>query len=174
MLSVDELKARIRIVPDWPKPGISFKDITTLLRDGAAWRSAIDQMTALCRPLRPEVIVAPEARGFIVGSALAYALGAGCVPVRKRGKLPAETLRGEYLLEYGADVLEIHRDAFKPGSRVLVVDDVLATGGTVTATIDLVSQLGGNVVGVGLLIELTYIPGRESLKGYEVVSLIKY
>ncbi|MCL6581050.1 MAG: adenine phosphoribosyltransferase [Firmicutes bacterium] len=174
MLSAQDLKAMIREIPDWPKPGISFKDITTVLRDGAAWHSAISQLAELCRPFRPEVIVAPEARGFIIGSALAYALGAGCVPVRKRGKLPWETVRGEYLLEYGADVLEIHRDAVRPGARVLVVDDVLATGGTLAATIDLVEQIGGTVVGAALLIELTYLPGREKLSKYPVVSLIQY
>lgn len=174
MLSAQDLKAMIREIPDWPKPGISFKDITTLLRDGSAWHSAISQLAELCRPFRPEVVVAPEARGFIIGSALAYALGAGCVPVRKRGKLPWETVRGEYLLEYGADVLEIHRDAVRPGARVLVVDDVLATGGTLAATIDLVEQIGGTVVGAALLIELTYLAGREKLSRYPVVSLIQY
>ncbi len=174
MLAVPELKALIREIPDWPQPGVSFKDITTLLRNGEAWKSAVTQLTELCRPFRPEVIVAPEARGFIIGSAVAYALGAGCIPVRKKGKLPWQTLRGEYQLEYGHDVLEIHKDAFTPGARVLVIDDVLATGGTISASLDLVRQLGGNVVAVAFLIELTYIPGRQKLAGYEVVSLIKY
>lgn len=174
MLAVPELKALIREIPDWPQPGVSFKDITTLLRNGEAWKSAVTQLTELCRPFRPEVIVAPEARGFIIGSAVAYALGAGCIPVRKKGKLPWQTLRGEYQLEYGHDVLEIHKDAFTPGARVLVIDDVLATGGTISASLDLVRQLGGNVVAVAFLIELTYIPGRQKLAGYQVVSLIKY
>ncbi len=174
MLSIDDLKARIRVIEDWPKPGVSFKDITTLLQDGEAWRSAISQFADLCRPVKADILVAPEARGFIIGSALAYELGIGLVPVRKKGKLPAETLRGEYLLEYGSDVLEIHRDAIRPGQRALVIDDVLATGGTISATIDLVKQLGGVVAGVGFLIELTYIPGREKLSEYNVLSLVKY
>jgi len=126
-MSVAELKAKIREIPDWPKPGISFKDITTLLKDGEAWRSAVTLLADLCRRYGADLIVAPEARGFIVGSALAYELGLGWVPVRKSGKLPAATLASEYMLEYGADVLEIHRDSLRPGQRVIVVDDVLAT-----------------------------------------------
>ncbi len=176
MLSIPELKAMIREIPDWPKPGVSFKDITTLLKDGEAWKAAVTHMASLCWPFRPEVVVAPEARGFIIGSALAYALGAGCIPVRKKGKLPSATIRGEYELEYGTDVLELHRDALKPGTKVLVVDDVLATGGTISASLDLIKQLGGEVVAVAFLIELTYLPGRERLtkENYKVVSLIKY
>ncbi|MEW6032198.1 MAG: adenine phosphoribosyltransferase [Bacillota bacterium] len=174
MLSADDLKARIREIPDWPKPGISFKDITTLLKDGEAWGAAVRQLADLCRPYRAEAVVAPEARGFIIGSALAYELGLGWVPVRKRGKLPAETLRSEYMLEYGADVLEIHRDALRPGERVIVVDDVLATGGTISATLGLVRRLGAAVAAVAFLVELTYLPGRERLAGLEVVSLIEY
>lgn len=174
MLTTDQLKAMIREIPDWPQPGVSFKDITTLLKNGEAWRSAVRSLAGLVSSLGAEVIVAPEARGFIVGSALAYELGLGWVPVRKRGKLPAATLQSEYLLEYGADVLEIHRDGIDPGRRVLVVDDVLATGGTISATIDLVRQLGAQVVGVAFLIELTYIPGREKLEGHNVISLIRY
>lgn len=174
MLSVARLKDMIREVPDWPKPGVSFKDITTVLRDAEAWTSTVDRLAELCRPFRPEVVVAPEARGFIVGAALSYALGVGCVPVRKRGKLPGETIRSEYQLEYGSDALEVHKDALTPGSRVLVVDDVLATGGTIAASLDLVRRLGGEIVAVAFLIELTYIPGREKLSGYEVVSLISY
>ncbi len=174
MLTVPELKARIREIPDWPKPGVSFKDITTLLRDGAAWQSAIGQLTDLCRPFRPEVVVAPEARGFMIGAAVAYALGAGFVPVRKKGKLPWQTISGSYQLEYGQDILEMHQDALKPGTRVLVVDDVLATGGTISASLDLIRKLGGSISAVAFLIELTYIPGREKLKNYEVVSLIRY
>jgi len=174
MLSVPELKAMIREIPDWPKPGVSFKDITTLLRDGEAWKFTVDRMADLCRPYRPEIVVAPEARGFIVGAALSYALGTGCVPVRKKGKLPWETIRGEYELEYGSDVLEVHKDALKPGTRVLVVDDVLATGGTIAASLDLIRRLGGQVVAAAFLIELTYLPGRQKLLNYEVVSLIQY
>jgi len=174
VLSSDELKARIREIPDWPEPGVSFKDITTLLKDGPAWKSAVKQLADLCRGLDADVIAAPEARGFIVGSALAYELGLGWVPVRKRGKLPSETIQSEYVLEYGADVLEIHRDALGPGDRVLVVDDLLATGGTISATLDLVKQLGATVAGVAFLIELSYLPGREKLRDHKVVSLIKY
>ena len=168
-----DLKQFIRDVPDWPKPGILFRDVTTLLKDGAAWREALDRLAAACRPFSAEVVVSPEARGFIVGAALAAQLGVGFVPVRKKGKLPWHTLRGEYALEYGTDVLEIHRDAVRPGQRVVVVDDLLATGGTIRATADMVEKLGGVVCGAVFLIELTYLPGREALKGYNVVSIIK-
>lgn len=176
MLSAPQLKALIREIPDWPKPGVSFKDITTLLKNGEAWKSAVTYMADLCRSYRPEVVVAPEARGFIVGSALAYALEVGCIPVRKKGKLPSVTVQGEYELEYGTDVLELHRDALEPGTRVLVADDVLATGGTIAASLDLVRRLGANVVALAFLIELTYLPGRERLtkENCEVVSVIKY
>jgi len=174
LLSSEELKACIREIPDWPEPGVSFKDITTLLKNGEAWRSAISQLASLCRDVGADVIAAPEARGFIIAAPLAYELGLGWVPVRKRGKLPAETIQGEYVLEYGADVLEIHRDALEPGQKVLVVDDLLATGGTISATLDLVRQLGGEVAAVAFLIELTYLPGREKLRDHKVISLIKY
>jgi len=173
MTAVD-LKAIIREVPDFPKPGISFKDITTLLKDGRAWRRAVEEMEALCRDLEFEVVVGPEARGFIVGATLAYRLGVGFVPVRKRGKLPAATLQGSYKLEYGEDVLEIHRDAVRPGQKVLVVDDVLATGGTVLATIELVKKLGGEIVSTVFLVELTFLDAREKLAPHEVRSVIKY
>ncbi|MCL6450918.1 MAG: adenine phosphoribosyltransferase [Acetobacteraceae bacterium] len=169
-----DLKSKIRVIPDFPKPGIRFKDITTLLKDGRAWRAAVDGLAALCRGKGAQLVAAPEARGLILGSALAYALGVGFVPVRKAGKLPAETLRGEYTLEYGKDALEVHRDAVQPGQPVLVADDLLATGGTIKATIDMVEKLGGRVVGVAFLIELTYLPGRSALSGYDVVSLIRF
>ncbi len=169
-----DLKSLIREIPDFPEPGISFKDITTLLKDGRALREAIDRLAEACRGYEAEVVVGPEARGFIIGAPLAYELGLGFVPVRKAGKLPAETVRGEYELEYGKSVLEIHRDAVRPGQKVLVVDDLLATGGTIGATIDLVEELGGEVVAVAFLIELTYLPGRENLKSREVISVIKY
>jgi len=167
-----DLVARLRVIPDFPRPGISFKDITPLLKDAAAFREAIGRLGAACGNLDFEVVVAPEARGFIVGSALAQALGKGFVPVRKAGKLPAVTLAGEYQLEYGASRLEIHRDAVRPGQRVLAVDDVLATGGTILATLDLIQRLGGVVAGVAFLIELAYLPGRQRLGEYRVFSVL--
>jgi adenine phosphoribosyltransferase len=173
-LKPEDLKAMIRVVPGFPRLGISFKDITTLLADGEAWRYTIRELAGRCRGLEAKFIVGPEARGFIVGAALAYELGAGFVPVRKAGKLPALCLRGDYQLEYGKDSLEIHRDAIRPGDRVLVVDDLLATGGTVEACVKMVEQLGGQVVGLAFLIELTELRGRERFAGYHVVSLIDY
>lgn len=172
-MDVKELASIIRVVPDFPKPGISFKDITTLIKHPEAFRVAIDTLAQKLEGLDFEVIVAPEARGFIIGAALAYKMGKGFVPVRKPGKLPWKTLSGNYNLEYGTDKLEIHIDAIQPGQKVLVLDDVLATGGTICATIDLVKKLGGNVVGVAFLIELTYIGGRQNLKDYRVVSAIE-
>lgn len=169
------LAKKIRVIPDFPVAGVSFKDITTLLADPAAFRAGIDLLKKECEKFEFDVIVAPESRGFIVGSALAYAMGKSFAPVRKKGKLPWKTLTGEYKLEYGNDVLEIHRDAVKPGQKALILDDLLATGGTILATIDMVEKLGGVVSAVAFLIELTYIPGRANLtkRGYEVVSVIK-
>jgi len=167
-----DLKSRIRSIPGFPKPGIVFRDITTLLQDAHALRAAVD---ALAKPFADEdvdTVVAAEARGFIFGGAVAVALGAGFVPVRKPGKLPAETLERTYQLEYGTDTLAIHRDAIRPGDRVLVLDDLLATGGTVAACCDLVEELGGEVVGCAFLIELSFLKGREKLPGRRVVSLI--
>lgn len=171
---MEDLKAKIRVIPDFPKPGISFKDITTLLADGSAWSRAIDALAERCVGMGADVVVGPEARGFIVGAALAYRLGVGFVPVRKAGKLPAECLRGDYQLEYGKDSLEIHKDAIRPGLKVLVVDDLLATGGTIEASIKMVEQLGGQVAGVAFLIELTELGGRKHLGKYRVESLIEY
>lgn len=169
-----DLKELIRTVEDWPKPGISFKDITTLLKDARAFRTAIDQLADHFAPTQPEVVAAPESRGFIFASALAYRLNAGLVPVRKPGKLPAASTRITYDLEYGQDALEIHNDAVHPNQRVLVVDDLLATGGTIRATIDLVEGLGARVVGAGFLIELSFLNGRARLAGYPIRSLIQY
>ncbi|MCG0239588.1 MAG: adenine phosphoribosyltransferase [Firmicutes bacterium] len=169
-----DLKSLIRTVDDFPKPGISFKDITTLLKEPAAFREAIDTLAARFEDRGVELVTGPESRGFIFASALAYRLGAGLVPVRKPGKLPWRTRRITYSLEYGEDALEVHEDAFRPGQKVLVVDDLLATGGTIRATIDLVESLGAQVVGVGFLIELTYLGGRQRLAGYDVHSLIQY
>jgi adenine phosphoribosyltransferase len=177
-MNPDELKATIREIPDFPSKGVSFKDITTLLKDARALRSAVELIAADVRGrgIVPQIIVAPEARGFILGGALAYVLGAGLVLVRKSGKLPAECVSGQYQLEYGTDVIQMHKDAIGKGQRVLIVDDLLATGGTIGATAALVEKLGGTVAGMAFLIELTYLNGRRALegKGYAVSSIIKY
>lgn len=169
-----DLKNAIRSVPDFPKKGIVFRDITTLLNDPAAFRQAVDLLRARYAGERIAKVVSVESRGFILGAPLAYTLGAGFVPVRKPGKLPSATLREEYALEYGSDAVEIHRDAIRPGQRVLVLDDLLATGGTVLATCKLVERLGGVIVGLAFLIELSFLHGRERLGKYEVFSLIDY
>ncbi|OXS80500.1 adenine phosphoribosyltransferase [Domibacillus enclensis] len=168
------LKEYIKIVPDWPKPGIQFKDITPLMDNGDAFRYATDQIVAYAREKQADLIVGPEARGFIVGCPVAYSLGVGFAPVRKEGKLPRETIKVEYGLEYGKDVLTIHKDAVKPGQRILITDDLLATGGTIDATIKLVEQLGGVVVGIAFLIELNYLNGRKNLEGYDILTIIPY
>jgi adenine phosphoribosyltransferase len=168
------LRATIRDVPDFPKPGIVFKDITTLLKDPAAFRRAMDLLTVLCGDRSLDRVVAVESRGFIVGSVLAHRLGAGFVPVRKPGKLPFRTVKASYELEYGSDSLEIHEDAFGRGERVLIVDDLIATGGTARAVAELVERLGGHVVAFAFLVELSFLKGREKLAGYEVLSLIRY
>jgi adenine phosphoribosyltransferase len=169
-----ELRARIRDIKDFPTEGILFRDITTLLKDQAAWASVIDHMAAAYKPAGVQLVVAVESRGFIFGGALAHQLGAGFVPVRKRGKLPARTIEESYELEYGRDVLAIHEDAIERGQRVLAVDDLLATGGTMAATLQLIERLGGTVVGAAFLIELAFLKGRERLAGYAVDSLIVY
>ncbi|WP_423407510.1 adenine phosphoribosyltransferase [Heyndrickxia sp. MSNUG] len=169
-----DLKQFITIVPDWPKPGIKFKDITTLMDNGEAYRYATDQIVAYARERQIDLVVGPEARGFIIGCPVAYSLGVGFAPVRKEGKLPRETVKVNYGLEYGSDVLTIHRDAIKPGQRVLITDDLLATGGTIDATIKLVEELGGVVAGIAFLIELTYLDGREKLNGYDILTLMQY
>jgi adenine phosphoribosyltransferase len=172
---VAELAALIRDVPDFPKKGILFKDITTLLKDPAAFRRSIDLLAEPFANDGIEVVVGMESRGFIFAAPLAYKLGAGFIPVRKLGRLPAEAVRVEYSLEYGSNILEMHRDAIEPGQRVLVVDDLLATGGTVQATIDLVEQCGGQIAGIAFLVELLFLNGRERLRGYpKVVSIIEY
>ncbi|MCI2254438.1 adenine phosphoribosyltransferase [Domibacillus sp. DTU_2020_1001157_1_SI_ALB_TIR_016] len=168
------LKEYIKIVPDWPKPGIQFKDITPLMDNGEAFRYATDQIVTYAKDKQVDLIVGPEARGFIVGCPVAYSLGVGFAPVRKEGKLPRETIKVQYGLEYGKDVLTIHKDAVKPGQRVLITDDLLATGGTIEATIKLVEQLGGIVVGIAFLIELNYLNGREKLDGYDILTIIPY
>jgi adenine phosphoribosyltransferase len=171
---VGALKAAIRDVPDFPKKGIVFKDITTLLKDPALFRRTIDLLTVLCGDRPVDKVVAIESRGFILGGVLASRLGAGFVPVRKPGKLPAKTLGTSYALEYGTDTLEIHEDALDKGERVLIVDDVIATGGTAHAVGELVDRLGAKVVAFAFLVELTFLNGREKLAGREVLSLIRY
>lgn len=169
-----DLKGKIRIIEDFPKKGISFKDITTVLKDGEAFKDVIDKMVEIVKDKEIDLVVGPEARGFVLGAPVAYALGVGFVPVRKPGKLPADTLKYEYSLEYGNDALEIHKDAIKPGQRVLIVDDLLATGGTISAVAKLVEELGGVVASMGFVVELTGLNGREKLEGYDVFSLVQY
>jgi len=169
-----DLREWIRDVPDFPKKGILFKDITTLLKDRDAFRKSIDMLSELYRGRKVDKVLAVESRGFIFGSALAYNLGAGFIPVRKPGKLPAATERITYDLEYGTDSLEIHKDAVAPGDQVLVVDDLLATGGTAAAAAKLVEKLQGRVVALAFLIELTFLNGREKLGNYEVRSLLTF
>jgi adenine phosphoribosyltransferase len=170
----EALKSRIRHVPDFPKPGILFYDVTTLLRDRDGFRTALDQIATPYVGGDIELVVGIESRGFILGSAVADRLGAGFVPVRKLGKLPAETVRASYALEYGTDSLEMHRDAIGAGQRVLIVDDLLATGGTAGATVELVKQLGGDVVGLAFLIELAALNGRQRLTGESVHVVLTY
>jgi len=171
---MDDLKKMIREVPDFPKKGILFYDITTLLKDKAGFRTVIDALTEQIRPLQPDIVLGIEARGFIFAPALAYNLGAGFVPVRKPNKLPAESERISYELEYGMDTLEVHKDAVRPGMRVVIADDLLATGGTSLATVHLAEKLGARVAAVSFVIELETLKGRDRLAGYNVVSLLKY
>ena len=173
-MSAQSLRAKIREVPDFPKPGILFYDITTLIREPAAFREAIDLMTEPFREAKIEIVVGMESRGFIFSAPMALDLHAGFVPVRKLGKLPAETISVEYELEYGTNTLEIHRDSISPGQRVLIVDDLLATGGTVLGTIDLVDQLKGEVVGLSFLVELAFLKGRDRLDGHRINSVVTY
>ena len=173
-MSVETLRAKIREIPDFPKPGILFYDITTLLKDAAAYKEAIGQMLEPYRGEQIDLVVGMESRGFIFSAPMAYELDAGLVPVRKLGKLPAETLSVEYALEYGSNTLEIHRDAIQPGQRVLVVDDLLATGGTVHGTIELIERLKGEIVGLAFLVELDFLHGRDRLEGRRVTSVVRY
>lgn len=173
-MTIDQLKARIRSVPDFPKAGILFYDITTLLQDAAGFRAAIDHLAAPFKDQDVEVVVGIESRGFIFGAAVADRLGAGFTPVRKPGKLPSQTVKARYDLEYGSDSLEMHDDAIRKGQRVLIVDDLLATGGTARATRDLVRRLGGQVHALAFLIELVALNGRQRLDGEQVRSLLQY
>jgi adenine phosphoribosyltransferase len=167
-------KDYIRVIPDFPQPGIRFKDITTLLNNGPAYKAAIDELKVMVKDLKIDLIAGPEARGFVVGAPLAYALGVGFVPIRKSGKLPGETIEVDYALEYGKDKLAMHKDAIRPGQKILIADDLLATGGTIATSIQLIQQLGGDIVGSVFLIELNYLNGREKLNGIRVQSLIQY
>ena len=169
-----DLKRYIRDIPDFPTKGILFRDITPLLQQGTAFHKAIQALAGRHQGQRPDAVVAIESRGLIVGAALAYELGVGVVPVRKKGKLPHKTYRATYTLEYGQDTLEIHQDGLKPGDRVLLVDDLLATGGTMGATIELIERCGAKIVELAFLIELTALKGRERLAGHPIISLIQY
>jgi adenine phosphoribosyltransferase len=169
-----ELKKLIREVPDFPKPGILFYDITTLLRDASGLELMLREMSSPFESDSPDLVVGVEARGFVFGAAMAGRLNAGFVPVRKPNKLPAETVQVSYELEYGEDTLEVHRDAIEPGQKVLVVDDLLATGGTAAATCRLIEQLGGQVTALAFAVELTFLNGRDKLDGYEIFSLLQY
>ncbi|MEK7871697.1 MAG: adenine phosphoribosyltransferase, partial [Nitrospirota bacterium] len=169
-----DFKSRIREIPDFPKKGILFYDITTLLKDPSTYAKAIDKISNFYQDDGVNKVVAIESRGFILGAPVAYNLRAGFVPVRKPGKLPSDIYEAKYNLEYGSDSLTIHRDALTTGERVLIVDDLLATGGTISATVDLVKQLGGVIVGIAFLIELTGLKGRSKLDGYNVLSLVSY
>jgi adenine phosphoribosyltransferase len=169
-----DLRSKVRDVPDFPRPGIVFKDIMPLLADAEALRQAVDELAAWAEPRKVDIVVGAEARGFILGAALAYKLGCGFVAARKPGKLPYLTVGAKYALEYGFDALEMHVDALTRGTRVLVHDDLLATGGTARAKIDLVEQLGAEVVGVAFVVELSFLNGRDKLYGHDVHSLIRY
>ena len=167
------LKSYIRDIPDFPKKGIIFKDITTLLKDRHAFKRVVDEIAGRFKGKKIDFVLSVEARGFLFGAAVAYKLGAGIVPVRKKGKLPFKTYSVTYDLEYGKDTLEVHQDAFRRGTRVLIVDDLLATGGTTQAVVKLVEDMGGMIIGIAFVIELLPLKGREKLKGHRVVSLVK-
>ena len=169
-----QLEDWIRDIPDFPQRGILFKDITPLLQNPVAFHAALDRLAAHYAGAGIEMVVGVESRGFIFGAALAYLLNCGFVPVRKFGKLPYQTVTVEYSLEYGTNVVEMHTDAIRPGQRVLIVDDLLATGGTVSAAMELVEKLGGHIAGIAFLVELTFLKGREQLGGHDVFALIKY
>ena len=171
---MEELKKKIREIPDFPKPGILFYDLTTLLKDHEGFSTVINILTEKFRNKQIEKILGIESRGFIFAPSVAYNLGAGFVPIRKPGKLPAETLSLRYDLEYGQDALEIHKDAVEKGERVLIVDDLIATGGTAAATAQMASQLGAKVVGLAFVVELDFLKGRQKLEGYDIFSILKY
>jgi len=169
-----DLKSKIRSIKDFPKEGIDFKDITTVLGDKEAFHECIYKMAEQLRDKEIDIIVGPEARGFLIGAPLAYELGVGFVPIRKPGKLPYETISYEYELEYGTDTLEMHKDAIKPGQKVAIIDDLLATGGTALSACKMIEKLGGEVSAIGFFIELDFLNGRNSLKDYNVYSIVKF
>ena len=169
-----DLSKYIASVPDYPEEGVIFRDISPLMADGEAYHYATQQIVDYAKDKDVEMIVGPEARGFIVGCPVAYAMGVGFAPARKKGKLPREVVEVNYGLEYGKDTLQIHKDAIRPGQRVLVVDDLLATGGTLAATIELIEELGGIVVGTAFLVELEELRGRDKIEGYDIFTLLKY
>lgn len=171
---MDKLSRRIRNVPDFPKPGIQFKDITTLLKDGKSFAEVIDKFDEKYRSRNVDIVVGIESRGFIFGGALAYKLGVGFVPIRKPGRLPADTISEEYELEYGTDTMEIHSDAIMPGQNILIIDDLIATGGTMAAATRLIERLGGVIVGIAYLIDLTFLKGSEKVNRYDRYCLIEY
>jgi len=171
---MDQLKTAIREIPDWPKKGILFYDVTTLLKNGQCFYEVVNALTTPFEDKHVDLVVGIEARGFILAPTVAYGLKAGFVPVRKPGKLPAATHKVEYALEYGTDSLEIHQDAIEPGQRVLIVDDLIATGGTAKAVADIVEKMGGTVVGLAFMVELTALKGRQKLTNYRVTSILKY
>jgi adenine phosphoribosyltransferase len=173
-VSVETLRAQIREVPDFPKPGILFYDITTLIKQPRSFAECVDLMVEPFKDRKVDIVVGMESRGFIFSAPMAYVLGAGFVPVRKLGKLPAETISVEYALEYGTNTLEVHKDAIAPGQRVLVVDDLLATGGTVLGTIELVRELKADIVGLSFCVELLFLKGRDRLSDYEIHSVVQY
>ena len=174
VLTPAELKAKLRVIPDWPKKGVNFIDITTLIRDAEAFRSAIDALTFHFQKKKIDAVVGIEARGFMLGAPVAYKLGVGFVPARKKGKLPFKKISMEYTLEYGTEFVEMHRDGIKKGQRIAIVDDLLATGGTAEATLRLVEKMGGKVAALAFLVELDFLKGRKKLEGYELHSLVHF
>lgn len=171
---MNQLKAKIREIPDWPKKGILFYDVTTLLKNGPCFHEVVTGLTKPFQDKQVDIVVGIEARGFILAPVVAYGLNAGFVPVRKPGKLPAATHKVSYDLEYGSDTLEIHKDAIEPGQRVLIVDDLIATGGTAKAVAQVIEKMGGSIVGLAFMVELCALNGREKLTSYEVTSVLKY
>jgi len=169
-----DLKSKIRNIPDFPVKGIQFKDITTLLKDKDAYKYCIDQITKHCKSLRIDYVAGIEARGFVIGAPVAYNLNVGFLLIRKKDRLPADVERISYQLEYGENILEIHRDAFQESDRIMVIDDLLATGGTTLAAFKLIEKLGGKIVGADFIVELEMLKAKEKLKGYEIFSLVKY
>lgn len=169
-----DLKEKIRVIEGFPKEGISFKDVTTILQDSEAYKYTVDKIVEKLKDKKVDLVVGPEARGFLFGAPVAYALGVGFIPVRKKGKLPYDTISMNYDLEYGSDELEIHKDAINPGQKIAIVDDLLATGGTISSVAKLVEQVSGEIVSINFVMELTDLNGREKLKKYDINSLVEY